>query len=56
MPNDPIMLMSYVNTKIRDSYRDLQDFCASEGVEENELKEKLSKAGFEYDIEKRQFL
>ena len=29
LPQDPIMLLSYVNTQLRDHYVSLDDFCAS---------------------------
>ena len=28
LPKDPVMLMSFVNMKLRDEYRTLEDFCA----------------------------
>ncbi|MDE6786804.1 MAG: DUF4250 domain-containing protein, partial [Muribaculaceae bacterium] len=27
IPKDPVMLMSFVNMKLRDEYRTLEDFC-----------------------------
>ena len=56
LPSDPFMLLSYVNMKLRDGdYESLADFCASEGIEESELKSRLGSAGFEYLPEIRQF-
>lgn len=49
MPNDPIILLSYVNTKLRDSYPSLEEFCSSECVDVQEIIEKLSAVGYEYD-------
>ena len=34
LPLDPIVLLSVVNTRLRDSYADLQDLCAAEDVKE----------------------
>lgn len=48
-PNDPFMLMSIVNTKLRDFYPTLDEFCKVEDVDKNELVEKLKAVGFEYD-------
>ncbi len=48
-PNDPFMLMSIVNTKLRDFYPSLDEFCKVEDVDKNELIEKLKAVGFEYD-------
>ena len=49
MPNDPIMLLSYVNTKLRDEYNSLEELCKSRGADENELKAKIFSVGYEYD-------
>lgn len=56
LPSDPFMLMSFVNMKLRDGdYESLQDLCASLGIGERELKERLASAGFEYLPEINQF-
>ena len=49
LPQDPIMLYSVINTKLRDFYSSLEVLCEDMGLSEEELKEKLSSAGFEYD-------
>ena len=49
LPQDPIMLLSYVNTQLRDNYGTLDDFCASVGVPRQELEEKLRAVNYEYD-------
>ena len=46
MPKDPVMLLSYVNTQLRDFYGTLQEFCAAADVDEAGLREKL--AGIDY--------
>lgn len=55
LPNDPIMLMSVINTKLRDEYSSLDELCKSLGIEKEELTEKLGKAGFTYRPEINQF-
>lgn len=55
LPNDPVMLMSVINLKLRDFYRSLDDLCEDMDVNKAELLEKLSSAGFEYDEEHHQF-
>ena len=52
LPNDPVMLMSVINLKLRDFYSNLDDM----NVDKGELSEKLSSAGFEYDEEHNQFI
>lgn len=55
LPNDPIMLMSVVNTKLRDIYPSLERLCDDLDISEKELTDKLSAAGFTYDLEQNQF-
>lgn len=55
LPKDPVMLMSFVNMKLRDEYRTLEDFCASYGLDETKLKSSLEAAGFEWLPGSRQF-
>ena len=54
--NGPIMLYSVINTKLRDFYPSLEVLCEDMGLSEEELKEKLSSAGFEYDKDRNQFI
>lgn len=55
IPSDPVMLMSWVNMKLRDEYPSLADLCASTGLDETALKSKLCAAGFDWLPEARQF-
>lgn len=56
LPQDPIMLMSMVNMKLRDgNYDSLTDLCAEIGIDEEELCRRLSAAGFDYMPAIRQF-
>lgn len=56
IPQDPFMLLSFVNMKLRDGdYEDLSDLCHSLGCSEEEIKQKLKDAGFEYNETQRQF-
>ena len=56
IPNDPIMLMSYMNTQLRDNYSSLSEFAKSNGVDEQEIADKLATVGYKYDEEKNQFV
>lgn len=56
LPEDPIMLYSVINTKLRDFYSSLEALCEDMNIDENTLKEKLSSAGFEYNKERNQFI
>lgn len=55
IPQDPIMLLSYVNTQLRDNYDSLHEMCASLDVDEADICEKLRAVGFEYVPELNQF-
>lgn len=56
IPSDPVMLLSYVNTQLRDQYPSLAELCASLDVEEAELEEKLEAIDYRYDAERNQFV
>ena len=56
LPNDPVILLSYVNTKLRDEYDSLSDFCYSMDVKETDLIDKLSLIGYKYDNNINQFI
>ena len=55
LPNDPIMLLSYVNTQLRDNYSSLDDFCVSMDADKAALEEKLQAAGYTYDAQANTF-
>lgn len=55
LPNDPFMLFSVVNTKLRDEYSSLDALCDDLNVDRNELEAKLKAAGFTYLPEQNQF-
>lgn len=55
LPEDPIMLYSAVNMKLRDSYSSLEELCRSEDIDKEKLIEKLKSVGFEYNHATNQF-
>ena len=55
LPNDPIILVSTINMKLRDEGISLQEFCDAEGIDRAELEERLAAAGFRYDGETNRF-
>lgn len=48
LPNDPMMLFSFINMKLRDNYSSLDDLCEDLQVNKKSLLTKLKDAGFEY--------
>ncbi len=55
LPNDPVMLMSVINLKLRDFYPSLDALCDDMDIDKIDLVEKLKAAGFEYDTEQNMF-
>lgn len=55
LPQDKFILLSFVNLKLRDEYATLEEFCAAEDVDKEELIESLSSSGFEYDEKTNSF-
>lgn len=55
IPSDPIILLSYINTKLRDEYGSLDELCSSLGIDRKQLEDKLAAAGFEYIASANQF-
>ena len=56
LPKDPIILLSVVNTRLRDLYSDLQELCAAEDADAAEVVETLASAGYRYDADQNQFV
>lgn len=55
MPKDPVMLLSYVNTKLRDEYKDIDALCDACDAEKSWIDERLASIGYKYDREKNQY-
>ena len=55
LPNDPFMLLSVVNMKLRDCYCSLDALCSDMNIKKDELIELLKVAGFEYDAQCNKF-
>lgn len=54
-PSDPVMLLSYINTQLRDRYESLAALCEDLDLSEAALKEKLAAIGYEYNREQNRF-
>ena len=55
LPQDPMMLFSVVNMKLRDFYPSLDALCEDMNVDKQELIDKLAASGFEYSEEHNKF-
>ena len=56
IPNDTVMLLSYINTQLRDFYPTLDELCSALNLSRNELCNKLSAIDYEYDEKTNQFV
>ncbi len=55
LPQDPNILLSVVNTKLRDEYGSLDALCGGLDADQAELTEKLGALGYAYDAQTNQF-
>lgn len=55
IPEDPIILFSWINTMLRDKYQSLDELCSDFELDKNELEKKLRTAGFLYEPAINQF-
>ena len=55
IPNDPAILLSFLNTQLRDFYPSLEEFCKSNDVDMQTITAKLSMIGYKYDPEQNRF-
>ena len=55
LPQDPYLLLSFVNMKLRDAYPTLAALCEDLGADEAALRQTLADAGFTYDAEHNTF-
>ncbi|MDE7131313.1 MAG: DUF4250 domain-containing protein [Lachnospiraceae bacterium] len=56
IPKDPVMLLSFINLKLRDYYTSLEAFCDDMDIDRREIEDKLSGIDYHYDKEKNQFV
>ncbi|NLK27153.1 MAG: DUF4250 domain-containing protein [Clostridiales bacterium] len=56
IPKDPIILLSYINTKLRDEFPTLEDLCLSLSINQTQLENTLSSIGYKYDSKSNRFL
>ena len=56
IPKDPMILLSYVNTQLRDYYDSLVALCTCRGLRKKELLEKMDSIDYNYDEQTNQFI
>ena len=55
IPKDPMMLLSYVNTQLRDHYGSLEELAEGLDIPAEEILNRLEPAGYVYNIEENRF-
>ncbi|MGN1131156.1 MAG: DUF4250 domain-containing protein [Ruminococcus sp.] len=56
LPNDKMMLLSVINTKLRDYYRSLDELCEDMNENRDDIVNKLNSIGYEYDKKLNRFI
>lgn len=56
IPKDPVMLLSFINLKLRDFYSSLEALCDDLDADQTEIETKLAGIDYHYDREKNQFV
>ena len=56
LPQDPVILLGCVNTKLRDCYSSLEDLCDDLQEDQEELVKKLAGIDYRYDPVRNQFI
>lgn len=55
IPKDPVMLLSYLNTQLRDYYSSLEELCQEMNLNQNQIMAKMEEIGYTYSKENNQF-
>ncbi len=56
LPNDRMMLLSVVNTKLRDYYGSLDELCGDLNADKKDITDKLKEIDYEYSEELNKFI
>ena len=55
MIENPYILLSYINTKLRNNYPSLKSLCEDLDIKEEEIIKNLQKINYQYDEKSNQF-
>lgn len=56
LPKDSVILLSFVNTKLRDEYSSLDDLCAALDADAADISGTLAALDYHYDAAHNQFI
>lgn len=55
IPQNPDMLLSYINMKLRDEFDSFSELCDVLDIDREEIEQKLADAGYTYNEQLNQF-
>lgn len=55
LPKDPVILLSFINTLLRDKYKSFDELCDDYNIKESEITSKLNLIGYSYNDKLNQF-
>lgn len=56
LPNDPVLLLSFLNTQLRDFYPNLDELCKAFMVDKDAISTKLDAIDYHYDETQNRFI
>ena len=56
LPQDTFILLSTINTWLRDYYDSIDSLCEDKGVDREQIEERLSQIGYVYDANLNKFV
>ena len=56
LPKDPVILLSFVNTKLRDEFESLEELCAALDADAQAICDMLAVLDYHYDPAANRFL
>ena len=56
IPKGPVILLSFINTKLRDEYESLSDLCAALDADEAAVRDALAGLDYQYDPVHNRFI
>ena len=55
LPKDPVILLSYINTQLRDNYASLAEFCRAADCSSDDIIQALARIDYHYNPDTNQF-
>ncbi|MBQ8798330.1 MAG: DUF4250 domain-containing protein [Lachnospiraceae bacterium] len=55
LPKDPVILLSYINTQLRDNYASLAEFCTANDCNDEDIIKALERIDYRYNPDTNQF-